>query len=207
MRKRYLPRSRVRKIQSTVWIFDARSEAENRHAVVQVAINAAAAAWRTPFDVDASFDLRGTRTTGDGRIQNPVWPLPGSYPADTTKCAATRRWCRSRRAPCHGQQVFQFDVDSEQVAHRVLVLDLVQSPHDRAPCRALREVSAAAIWPSIQSVRAFASLTAGRGFPFGGIVPVLSCSTTFSHFWRFSLSAKSCERVSTRKSPLGSALA
>jgi len=55
----------------------------------------------------------------------------------------------------------------------------------------------------IQAARVSTSFAGGRGFLAGGIVPSLTCSNTFNHCLRLASSAKSCVRLSKRKSPFG----
>jgi len=104
---------------------------KNRHAIVQFAGNALLP--RGSLHVDAPADLRGTRAARDSRVQNPFGRsevVVQQVRRDMQHLGARVEAAGGR---IDGQHVLEFDLDAQEVAHRVLVLGLVQAPHDRAP--------------------------------------------------------------------------
>src|SRR5579864_3559326 len=70
------------------------------------------------------------------------------------------------------------------------------------PWATRREFSTAAILPSIQAATMLISFLAGRGFAFGGMTPVLSCSRTASQRSWAPLADRVKSSWSTRNFPL-----
>ncbi len=97
---------------------------------------------------------------------------------------------RSMSTPSRSRTVFSY---SARLSRRI----------GTRPWVAFRAASAVSTRPRIQSVKAVTSFAGGRGFPFGGMAPDLTCSDTASHRSRLALSLKSCVRLSRRKLPLG----